>query len=175
VVRTGLALHRLGRNDAAIIRVDEGMNLYRKAIQARVNHGEDVFNAPEILEAATGIYSETNQIGKAIRIWDDYIHLIEPLVDSNPNETTSLDYLAYALERKADVLAGYRKEQQSFTATETSRLSAALTSYQESNVRRTKSLQLDPANQYQLGEQRKLALKMARLNDRLKITGLAPE
>src|SRR5215510_913302 len=167
VVRSGIALNRLGQKQTAIERVDEGMNIYRQTIQIHVNHGEDVFYGLEILEPATEFYMDTNQIDKAVRILEDYIRLIEPFVTRNPEDTSSLGLLAYALERKGDVFGGYQKEQEMFTPTGASNLRAALTSYKESSLRRARILQLDPTNQTRVEEEKALALKISRLNAKL--------
>ena len=42
---------------------------------------------------------------QALRLWKEYVRLIEPFVERNPEDTTSLSLLAYALDRKGDVLA----------------------------------------------------------------------
>ena len=167
VVRTGIGLNKLGQKDAAIAKADEGMKLYRQALQMRVNHGEDVFYAFEILEPATELYLDTNQDKKAVGIWEDYVRLIEPFVTRNPDVTTSLSFLAYALERKGDVLAKYQPERQTFAETDGARLSAALASYSDSHLRRQRMLQLDPVNQTRIDEEKSLALKISRLNERL--------
>jgi serine/threonine protein kinase/tetratricopeptide (TPR) repeat protein len=168
VVRTGIALNKLGQKQLATARVDEGMNLYRQAVETHINHGEDVFYAFEILQPATDFYVETNQTAKAIKLWDDYVRLTEPFVERNPDDTSSLGLLAYAFERKGDVLGGYETERETFAQTDPARLAAALASYKESNLQRQRILQLDSTNQAHLEAAKALERRIADLNARLK-------
>jgi serine/threonine protein kinase len=167
VVRTGIGLNKLGQKQLATARVDEGMNLYRQAVETNINHGEDVFYAFEILQPATNFYVETNQTAKAIKLWDDYIRLTEPFVEKNPDDTSSLGLLAYAFERKGDVLAKYQKEQNAYAQTDTSSLRAALISYEESSRHRQRILQMDSSNQAHLDAESTLQRKISRLNEKL--------
>jgi serine/threonine protein kinase len=163
VLREGVGLSKLGQKQAAIERLDEGMNLYHQALQAHAFHGEDVLYAPEELETATQGYLDASQDDKAVKLWEEYAELIQPFVDRNPDDTTSLNLLAYALDRKGDVLARYQKEPDTFNQTEPLRLRAALASYQESDLRRQRMLQLDATNQSQVDAQKVLASKISRL------------
>ena len=70
--------------------------------------------APGTENAASDFYVETGQIKKAVAIWDNYIALINPFVNRNPEDTSSLGYLSYAYERRADDLAIYQADRQTF-------------------------------------------------------------
>jgi len=171
LLREGVGLSKLGQKQAAIEKLDEGMKLFRQALQEHAFHGEDILYAPEELETATEGYVETDQDDKAVNLWEDYAHLIEPFVESNPDDTTSLNLLAYALDRKGDVFARYQKDGEAFGQTDFSRLRAALASYHESDVKRQRMLELDGINQSviqsDIDAQKTLAVKISRLSEKL--------
>jgi len=167
LLRMGVGLSKLGQKQAAIEKLDEGMKLYHQALQSTIFHGEDVFYAPEELETATVGYVDADQDDKAVTLWEEYAHLIEPFVEKNPDDTTSLRLLAYALDRKGDVLARYQKEGDTFAQTDTSRLRAALSSYQESDLRRQRMLQLDGTNQSHIDGEKAQSVKISRLIEKL--------
>jgi serine/threonine protein kinase/tetratricopeptide (TPR) repeat protein len=168
MMRAGIGLNKVGQRAAGIATFEEGMKQYRDGLPTRVDDGEGLYYAFEILEPATEFYLDTNQDNKAIGMWEQYIRLAEPFVAKNPDDTTSLGLVAHALDRKGDVLAKYQKEPKTFAATDPARLGAALKSYEESRQRRQKMLQLDPTNQAHLDGQKALEEKISRLNARLK-------
>ncbi|HJZ82808.1 MAG TPA: hypothetical protein VKD91_20755, partial [Pyrinomonadaceae bacterium] len=168
IVRVGIALNKLGQKQAGIARVDEGLNLHYQAVRLHPNHGEDVFYAFELIEPATQFYLDTNQINKAVAIWENYIEMTEPFVAKNPDDTSSRGFLSYAFERKGDILAGYEKERETFAQTDISKLRQAQTSYQEGLRHRQQILQLDPMNQAHIEAENFLTLKISRLDARLK-------
>ncbi len=167
LLRMGVGLSNLGQKQAAIERLDEGVKLYRQALSDHTNHGEDILYSPEELEAATEGYLNTNQDEKAVKLWEDYAHLIEPFVERNPEDTTSLSLLAYALDRKGDVLARYQKASETFAQPDPGKLRAALASYQESEARRQRLLQLDGTSQAHIESEKVHANKISRLAAKL--------
>ena len=161
--RVGIALNKLGQKEAGTAKVDEAMNLFDQQMATHENHGGDVIYGGEFLEPASAFYVETGQITKAVTIWDKYIAMVNPFVTKNPDDTSSLGYLAYAYEHKGDALAVYQKDQ--FGQTNISSLRVALTSYQTAIEHRHRILQLDPTNQAHIEAENSLALKISRLSD----------
>ncbi|HEX3085612.1 MAG TPA: protein kinase [Pyrinomonadaceae bacterium] len=168
LVRVGVGLNKTGQQAAGTADVDEGIKQLNQQLATHANHGEDVIYAGETLNPASDFYVETNQISKAVAIWDNYIALVNPFVIKNPNDTSSLGYLSYAYERKGDALAIYQKEREAFVQTNISNLRAALTSYETAISQRQRILQLDPTNQSHIEAEKALALKISQLKDRLK-------
>lgn len=171
LMRVGIGLNKVGQKAAGLAKFEQGMKQYHDGLQLEETHGETLYYAFEIIEPATEFYLETNQDNKAVALWEEYIHLSEPFVEKTPDDTTSIGLLSYALERKGDVLAKYRKEQDTFAQTELGRLGAAFKSYEESSQRRQRILQLDPANQAHREAEKSLARKMSLLSERLRAAG----
>ena len=171
LMRVGIGLNKLGKKEAATAAVDESIKQYNQSLGTHDITAGDVVYAGELLDPASDFYVETSQTVKAVAIWDNYIALINPFVTRNPQDTSSLAYLSYALERKGDVLAIYRTDRGTFAQTSISSLRAALESYQESLSRRQRILQLDAANQSHLNAKKTLELKLSRLNQRLNAAG----
>jgi serine/threonine protein kinase/tetratricopeptide (TPR) repeat protein len=167
IIRTGIALDKLGQKKAGMKRVDEGVNLYVLTAKENAKDGENLLYAPETLEMVSQFYGETNQTEKCARLWQEFIDLIEPFVVKNPNDTTSLGYLAYALERRGDVLAKYQSDRRTFAETDKMRILKALTSYQQSNTHQKEMLQFEPTNQTRLNQERAVALKISELRTKL--------
>jgi tetratricopeptide (TPR) repeat protein len=168
MMRVGIGLNKVGRKADAIAKFEEGIKQYHQGFQRRSNDGEGLYYAFEILEPATEFYLDTNQDNKAVEIWEEYIRLAEPFVERNPDDTTSLGLLAYAIERKGDALSKYQKGRNAFDQTDLAKLRAALASYDESIRRRERMLQLDPMNQSHLEAKKTLELKIAHLNERFR-------
>jgi tetratricopeptide (TPR) repeat protein len=168
LARVAIGLNKLGQKEAAIAKMDEAMKSYDQQIATHDNHGEDVIYAGETLIPASDFYVETNQISKAVRVWDKYIDMVNPFVARNPEDTSSLGYLSFALERKGDALAIYQQEHDTFVQNDTARLRAALASYQEALQRRQRILQLDPSNQTHQDAEKEVTLKISRLSAKLK-------
>jgi serine/threonine protein kinase/tetratricopeptide (TPR) repeat protein len=167
-MRVGIGLNKVGQRAAGIAKFEEGMKQYHDGLKMDETTGEKLYYAFDIIEPATDFYLDTNQNNKAVALWEEYIHLSEPFVEKNPDDTTSLGLLAHALDRKGDVLAGYRKEPEAFTQTNIQSLRAALKSYEESMERRRRILQLDPTNQAHLEATKAMEEKTVRLAARLK-------
>ncbi|MBS1795344.1 MAG: serine/threonine protein kinase [Acidobacteria bacterium] len=167
VIRGGIALRRLGRPAKGAARVDEGVGMYLKAVKTSANDGENIFYAPETLEMVSAFYAETGQPGKGVRLWQEFIDLTEPFAARNPDDATSLSYLAYALERKGDFLAKYDSQEKSFAETAQPRLVKALVSYQQSSTCRKDLLRLEPFNQLLAEQDKALSAKLAALKTKL--------
>jgi serine/threonine protein kinase len=168
LMRVGIGLNKLGQREAGMADVDQAIKQYNESLALHANHGEDVIYAGELLNPASDFYVETGQIGKAVEIWDNYIDLINPFVNRNPQDTSSLGYLSYAYERKGDTLALTQADSQTFAQTNTASLRLALASFQEALQRRQRILQLDPTNQAHLEAAKRVEIKISRLNERLK-------
>jgi len=167
LIRVGIGLNKLGQKQAATADVDEGIKQYNQSLGTHDISGGDIIWAGELLDPASDFYVETNQISKAVAIWDNNIALINPFVIRNLKDTSSLGYLSYAYERKGDSLAVYQKERDTFAQTNISSLRAALASYQESLTRRQRILQLDSSNQAHLDAEKTLQRKISSLNEKL--------
>jgi tetratricopeptide (TPR) repeat protein len=167
MVRVGIGLNKLGRRAASIAAVEDGLKQYREGLKSDVNHGEKLYYAFELLEPGTEFYLDTNQDDKAVELWEEYIHLLEPFVERNPDDTTSRGLLAHAIERKGDVLARYVNARETFDQTDRTRLRAAVSSYQESIQRRWKIIELDPANQAHRESEKIVERKVEQLNAKL--------
>jgi len=168
LMRVGIGLNKIGQKEAGTADVDEAIKRYNQSLGTNAITAEAIIYACDLLDPASDFYVETGQISKAVAIWDKYIALINPFVNRNPEDTSSLGYQSYAYERKGDSLAIYQKDREAFAQTSISSLRAALASYQESLSRRQRILQLDAANQNHLDAKKALELKISRLNDRLK-------
>ena len=171
LARVGIGLHKIGQKEAGMAKVDEAMKLYdqQMAMQKNDNHGEAVIYAGEFLNPVADFYVETGQIGKAVKIWDNYIEMAKPFVVRNPEDTSSLGYVAYAYERKGDALAIQKgANSTSFGQINISSLRAALTNYQTAIEDRHRILQLDPTNQAHIEAEKALALKISRLSELIK-------
>jgi len=125
-VRVGIGLNKLGHREAAIAKVEDGMKQYREQLQTHANHGEDVFYAFELLGPVSDFYLDTNQLNKAIEVWEEYIRMAEPFANNNPDDTTTLGYISYAFELKGDVLSRYQRDRETFAETNAANLRAAL-------------------------------------------------
>lgn len=168
LVRVGVGLNKTGQQAAGAADVDEGIKQLNQQLATHANHGEDVIYAGDTLNPAADFYVEIGQVSKAVAIWDNYIAMVDPFVKRNPEDTSSLGYLASAYERKGDALAIYQKERDAFAQTNSSSLHAALTSYETAIEQRRRILQLDPANQNHLEAEQALALKITQLKERIK-------
>jgi serine/threonine protein kinase len=167
-VRVGVALNKLGRRAAATADIDQSIDELNQGLSKHEHHGEDIIYATELLDPAADFYAETGQIKKAVAIWDNYIAMIIPYVDRNPEDTSSLGYLSYAYERKGDAFAIYQKDRDTFTQTNISNLRAALASYQQAIESRRRILKLDPTNRAHIELEKALSLKISRLEDKLR-------
>jgi len=168
LVRVGIGLNKTGQKAAGEADVDEGIKQLNQQLATHANHGEDVIYAGDLLNPASDFYVEVGQISKAVTIWDNYIAMVDPFVKRNPEDTSSLGYLAYAYERKGDCLSIYQKERDAFAQTNIASLRTALTSYQTAIEHRRRILQLDPTNQSHIEAENALTLKISRLTERFK-------
>jgi serine/threonine protein kinase len=167
IIRRGIALNKLGQKKAGIAQVDKGVSLYLQAVKASANDGENILYAPEMLEMVKQFYDETDQTEKSVRLWQEFIDLIEPFVVKNPDDTTSLGYLTYVLERKGDVLSKYQNETKSFAENRKPHLVEALVSYQESKTHLKEMLQLEPTNQAFINQENALSQKISQLKTKI--------
>src|SRR6185369_4715607 len=166
-MRVSIGLNRLGHKDAATANMDQAVNECNQQLASHENHGEDIIYANDFQNPAADFYVETGQINKAVAIWDRYIAMIDPFVTRNPQDTSSLGYLAYAYERKGDALAIYQQENEGFAQTNISNLRTALSSYSAAMERRQRILQLDPTNQSHINAEKGLEQKISRLKSRI--------
>jgi len=167
IIRKGIALDKLGQKKEGMARVDEGVSLYIEAVKANASDGENILYAPETLEMVSQFYAEKGETEKGARLWQEFIDLTEPFVVKNPNDTTSLKLLAYAFERKGDMLAKYQADSRTFAETDKTRLLRALTSYQQSNTHHKEISRLEPTNQPRLDSEKAVSLKASQIRSRL--------
>ncbi len=167
IIRTGVALDKLGRKKEGTAHVDKGVKLYFEAIKANAADGENILYAPETLNLVSQFYADTGQIEKGVAAWQEFIELVEPFVVKNPSDTTSLSLLAYAFERKGDIFSNYQSGSQTFAETDKTRLLKALTSYQQSHTQQKEMLRLEPTNQARLNQEKAVALKALQIKSKL--------
>jgi serine/threonine protein kinase len=112
-VRIGRALHKLGRNEEAMTRIAEGLNLHFDYAAAYANDASILIYSPEILSTAAAYFAESGRTEPGREMWQEFASRVSVFLERNPNDAQMSGLLAFARESEGDLISGYSSESDS--------------------------------------------------------------
>ena len=128
-VRTGRALHKVGRKTEATARISEGLKLHFDYAADYANDASILIYSPEILSTASAYFAESERTEPGREMWQKFARKVLVFLERNPNDAQMSGLLAFARESEGDLIAVYSAQSDSIWQHNQAALTAAITVY----------------------------------------------
>jgi serine/threonine protein kinase len=129
-IRKALMLEKIGKHNEAKDILESN---YAKHLAENERNKDDSVNVIyfyELLPDVAEFYVDTNQIEKAVSVWENHARRVQYFLDKNPEDGGFTAYLADAHKRIGDTYSAYDTESKSYKTSDKARINQAKVAYQ---------------------------------------------
>ncbi len=162
-IRQALMLEKTGKYAEAKHLMETAYGKYSAEIERNKEDSSRVLYSYEALPDVAEYYVDSNQLPKAIEVWDKHINRIQYFLDKNPDDGGFSGYLADANKRIGDTHAGYDEKSKSYKIKDKRRIAKAKIAYQKSIETYEKAYSLYSPNQGEIRNLQELQERIRRL------------
>ncbi len=130
-IRKALMLEKTGQHTEAKQLMETAYGKYSAEIERNKEDSSRVIYSYEALPDVAEYYVDSNQLPKAIEVWEKHISRIQYFLDKNPDDGGFWNYLADANKRIGDTYAGYDEKSKLYKIKDKTRINQAKTAYQK--------------------------------------------
>ncbi len=146
-IRQALMLEKTGKHAEAEQLMEAAYGKYLAWIERNKDDSSNVIYYYEALPDVAEYYVESNQLPKAIEVWERHISRVQYFLDKNPEDGGFTSYLGEAYKQIGDTYSAYDIESKSYKANDKARINQAKIAYQKSIESFDKAHSLYPPTQ----------------------------
>ncbi|MGH9947460.1 MAG: hypothetical protein ACRD6X_09685, partial [Pyrinomonadaceae bacterium] len=128
-IRISLMLEKTGDRKQAAELMKRAYSDYLNRVVAEKDDSTKVLFFFEALPDVAQYYLISNQIEKAVEVWEDHISRLKYFLDKNPDDLAYVIYSAEAQKRIGDIYCGYNQETKTFGLADKARITKGKNAY----------------------------------------------
>jgi eukaryotic-like serine/threonine-protein kinase len=163
-IRVALMLEKTGKHAEAKQLMQKAYGEYLHKLEKDKDNSVGVIFYFEKLPDVSEYYVDSNQLPKAIEVWENHINRIQYFLDKNPEDGGFVNYLGDAHRRIGNTYSGYDEDSKSYKTNDKARINQAKIAYQKSIEGYEKAHSFYPPTQAEKDSLQKLRERIQELN-----------